>query len=264
MRIAVVGKGNVGGGLADLWERTGHGSRVWVEPAAMSARRCRPDRGAGRPPSRWPLDKVSGLDGRPCSTPRTSTAAPGRRPGSPSNAEYVKSVTGGPTAKAFSTQLRLPLRAGRRCPRAAEQPLGRVTTRPQASSAAQSRRRIRSGPPGRPDMAAAQEGLAGVALLHRAVRARPVRLPDGRTRTALTLRAEIDPSCNPTHRRKPRDAYRQGRTRRTAHPRGERPGAHRSPALPGRQPPQPRTDPRSSTTPSAWPSSRRCSTCRRC
>lgn len=25
MRIAVIGKGNVGGGLADLWERAGHG-----------------------------------------------------------------------------------------------------------------------------------------------------------------------------------------------------------------------------------------------
>jgi len=37
MKIAVVGRGNVGGGLADLWERAGHEVTRITSSAATSA-----------------------------------------------------------------------------------------------------------------------------------------------------------------------------------------------------------------------------------
>ena len=61
MKIAVVGKGNVGGGLADLWEKAGHDvQRIGTEggdvshpeavliaiPGAKSRTRSKPSRGS--------------------------------------------------------------------------------------------------------------------------------------------------------------------------------------------------------------------------
>jgi predicted dinucleotide-binding enzyme len=101
MQIAVVGKGNVGGGLADLWERAGHsverigqaGGDVASADVVLVA--------VPGPAIAAALDGVTGLDGKTVidATNLVGASPPG---GFGSNAEYVKSRTGGPTAKAFN------------------------------------------------------------------------------------------------------------------------------------------------------------------
>lgn len=101
MKIAVIGRGNVGGGLADLWENAGHElTRVGRDGGDVS--------GADAVLLAMPggaiaeaLDGVSGLDGK---TTIDATNLIGALPpqGFRSNAEFVKSRTGGPTAKSFN------------------------------------------------------------------------------------------------------------------------------------------------------------------
>jgi len=101
MKIAVVGKGNVGGGLADLWEKAGHdvtrigsdGGDVSDAEAVLLA-----VPGAAVP------DAVEGVQGIEGKTVLDATNLIGDDPpeGFASNAEYVKSRTNGPTAKAFN------------------------------------------------------------------------------------------------------------------------------------------------------------------
>jgi predicted dinucleotide-binding enzyme len=100
--IAVVGRGNVGGGLADLWERAGHevkrigrdGGDVADAEAVLLAVPGSDVASA--------LEKVGGLEGKTVidATNRYGGAVPPE--GFASNAEFVKSRTGGPTAKAFN------------------------------------------------------------------------------------------------------------------------------------------------------------------
>jgi len=102
MKIAVVGRGNVGGGLADLWEQASHqvkrigreGGDVWdaevvvvAVPGSMIAEA---------------LNNVQGIEGK---TVIDATNLVGTDPpeGFASNAEFVKSRTNGPTAKSFNT-----------------------------------------------------------------------------------------------------------------------------------------------------------------
>jgi predicted dinucleotide-binding enzyme len=101
MKIAVVGRGNVGGGLADLWEQASHQVKrigregdVWdaevvvvAVPGSMIAEA---------------LNNVQGIEGK---TVIDATNLVGTDPpeGFASNAEFVKSRTNGPTAKAFNT-----------------------------------------------------------------------------------------------------------------------------------------------------------------
>jgi len=101
MRIAVVGKGNVGGGLGDLWEKAGHevtrigrdGGDVSDAEAVLLA--------VPGPAVPDALDRVQGLEGK---TVIDATNLVGADPpdGFASNAEYVKSRTNGPTAKSFN------------------------------------------------------------------------------------------------------------------------------------------------------------------
>jgi predicted dinucleotide-binding enzyme len=101
MKIAVVGKGNVGGGLADLWEKAGHevtrigrdGGDVSDADAVLLAVPGRSVADA--------FDTVSGWEGK---TVVDATNLIGAQPpeGSSSNADYVKSRTNGPTAKSFN------------------------------------------------------------------------------------------------------------------------------------------------------------------
>ncbi|MET9241331.1 hypothetical protein [Nonomuraea sp. NPDC003709] len=103
MNITVIGRGNVGGGLADLWERAGHqvtrlgrgGGNVGTADAVLLAV---PGTAVG-----VALSSVVGLEGK--TVLDATNLYGGARPpaGFSSNAEYVQSVTGGPTAKAFST-----------------------------------------------------------------------------------------------------------------------------------------------------------------
>jgi 8-hydroxy-5-deazaflavin:NADPH oxidoreductase len=101
MKIAVLGRGSVGGGLADLWERAGHevtrigregGDIADVEAVVVAVP------GGAIPEA---LDNVQGIEGK---TVIDATNLIGADPpaGFSSNAEFVKSKTNGPTAKSFN------------------------------------------------------------------------------------------------------------------------------------------------------------------
>ncbi|MBV8216858.1 MAG: hypothetical protein JO325_00220 [Solirubrobacterales bacterium] len=104
MKIAVVGKGNVGGGLADLWEKAGHdvqrigreGGNVSDAEAVLIAIPGGQVAGAF-----GAFETVKGLEGK---TVIDATNLVGALPpdGFDSNAEFIKSKTGGPTAKSFN------------------------------------------------------------------------------------------------------------------------------------------------------------------
>lgn len=103
MNITVIGRGNIGGGLAGLWERAGHqvtrlgrdGGDAGATEAVLLAVPGTAVEAA--------LSAVAGLEGK--TVLDATNLYGGARPpaGFSSNAEYVRSVTGGPTAKAFST-----------------------------------------------------------------------------------------------------------------------------------------------------------------
>ncbi len=101
MKIAVVGKGNVGGGLADLWEGAGHqvtriGSQGGEIADAEAVLVAVPGGALAEA-----LGSVSGWEGK---TVIDATNLIGAEPpsGFASNAEFIKSKTGGPTAKSFN------------------------------------------------------------------------------------------------------------------------------------------------------------------
>jgi len=101
MKIAVVGRGNVGGGLADKWEQAGHEvTRIGKEGGDVSDAEAVlfAVPGAALPDA---LEKVQGLEGK---TVIDATNLIGSDPpsGFDSNAEFVKSKTNGPTAKSFN------------------------------------------------------------------------------------------------------------------------------------------------------------------
>jgi predicted dinucleotide-binding enzyme len=102
MKIAVVGRGNVGGGLADRWEAAGHevtrigkdGGDVSDVDAVLLA-----VPGAGIAEA---FETVAGWDGKTV-IDATNLFGDARPPGGfASNAEFVKSKTNGPTAKSFN------------------------------------------------------------------------------------------------------------------------------------------------------------------
>jgi predicted dinucleotide-binding enzyme len=101
MRITVVGRGNLGGGLADLWERAGHqvtrlgrdGGDVSDADAVLVA-----------VPGGAIADAFVRLRGVQGKTMIDATNLYNVTPpeGFASNAEFVKSKTNGPTAKSFN------------------------------------------------------------------------------------------------------------------------------------------------------------------
>jgi len=101
MRIAVVGRGNVGGGLANRWERAGHSvTRIGKEGGDVSdadAVLIAVPGGA----IEEALDKLSGLEGK-TAIDATNLFGASRPSGFESNAEFVKSRTNGPTAESFN------------------------------------------------------------------------------------------------------------------------------------------------------------------
>jgi 8-hydroxy-5-deazaflavin:NADPH oxidoreductase len=100
MNITVIGKGNVGGGLADRWEKARHTvNRIGREGGDASDA----DAVLVAVPSDQIADalgKVSGLDGKVVVD--ATNAFGGRNEQFPSLAHEVKSITGGPVAKAFN------------------------------------------------------------------------------------------------------------------------------------------------------------------
>ncbi len=101
MKITVYGRGNVGGGLADLWEQAGHhvtrlgreGGDVSEAEAVLVAI---PGGAVGEA-----LGKLRGLEGKTVidATNRFGVEPPA---GFASNAEFIKSRSRGPAAKAFN------------------------------------------------------------------------------------------------------------------------------------------------------------------
>ena len=101
MKIAVVGRGNVGGGLADHWERAGHDvTRLGKEGGDVSAADVVLVAVPGNAVADA-LDSVRGIEGK---TVIDATNLFGIEPpaGFGSNAEFVKSKTNGPTVKSFN------------------------------------------------------------------------------------------------------------------------------------------------------------------
>jgi 8-hydroxy-5-deazaflavin:NADPH oxidoreductase len=101
MRITTYGRGNVGGGLADLWEKAGHRvTRLGRDGGDVSDAEVVLLAVPGGVVSQA-MNKLRGLEGKTFmdATNRFGVEPP---PGFPSNAEFVKSRTNGPTAKAFN------------------------------------------------------------------------------------------------------------------------------------------------------------------
>ena len=101
MKIAVVGRGNVGGGLADRWERAGHEvTRIGSDGGDVSDAEVVLLAVPGGAVADA-LGSVQGIEGK---TVIDATNLIGAEPpsGFASNAEFVKSRTGGPTAKSFN------------------------------------------------------------------------------------------------------------------------------------------------------------------
>jgi predicted dinucleotide-binding enzyme len=102
MKITTIGRGNVGGGLGELWQRAGHevvelgrdGGDCSGSDAVLLA--------VPQTAIADALGSVSGLESVPVIDAINAIRAP-RPDGFNSLAEYVKSLTGGPVAKAFNT-----------------------------------------------------------------------------------------------------------------------------------------------------------------
>ncbi|WP_041840813.1 hypothetical protein [Actinoplanes friuliensis] len=102
MNITVIGRGTLGGGLADRWERSGHhvtrlgrgGGDAGASEVVLLAVPGDAVEAA--------LSSVVGIEGK--TVLDATNLYGGTKPpaGFASNAEYVRSVTGGPTAKTFN------------------------------------------------------------------------------------------------------------------------------------------------------------------
>jgi predicted dinucleotide-binding enzyme len=102
MKIATIGRGSIGGGLADLWEKAGHEvTRIGREGGDVAAAEVVLVAVPGAA-IKEALEGVSGLDGKTVIDATNLYGAATPPNGAASNAEYVKSVTGGPTAKAWN------------------------------------------------------------------------------------------------------------------------------------------------------------------
>ena len=100
MNIAVVGKGNVGGGLARLWQQAGHEVTAFGREGGDASAA---DVVVVAVPSGAIADAlagVSGIEGKPAID--TTNAFAGRNEDFESLAAKVKSIVGGPVAKAFN------------------------------------------------------------------------------------------------------------------------------------------------------------------
>src|SRR5436305_12704206 len=101
MKITVLGKGNVGGGLADKWERAGHEvTRIGRDGGdASDADVVLIAVPSGQLENAF--ENVSGLEGK--TVIDATNILRGERPdGAESLAAYVKSRTDGPVAKSFN------------------------------------------------------------------------------------------------------------------------------------------------------------------
>ena len=102
MKIAVIGRGNVGGGLAALWEQASHQvKRIGREGGDVSDAEAV----VVAVPGTMIAEALNGVHSMEGKTVIDATNLVGVDPpeGFSSNAEFVKSRTNGPTAKSFNT-----------------------------------------------------------------------------------------------------------------------------------------------------------------
>jgi 8-hydroxy-5-deazaflavin:NADPH oxidoreductase len=100
MNITVIGRGNVGGGLAKRWRAAGHDVQELGRDGGDASNAdvvltAVPSSEIGSA-----LGKVEGVQGKVVVD--ATNFFSGERPDSPSLAHHVKSITGGPVAKAFN------------------------------------------------------------------------------------------------------------------------------------------------------------------
>lgn len=101
MRVVTIGRGNVGGGLAELWRAAGHDV---VELGRDGGDASGSDAVLLSVPSAAIADALGSVTGIEAPVIDATNLVRGERPeGFASLAEYVKSLTGGPVAKAFNT-----------------------------------------------------------------------------------------------------------------------------------------------------------------
>jgi predicted dinucleotide-binding enzyme len=101
MKITLIGRGNVGGGLAGLWRTAGHDVEELGKDGGDASDA---DVVVVAVPGGSIAEALGGVTGLAGKTVVDTTNAVGGRPdGVESLAHQIKGVTGGPTAKAFNT-----------------------------------------------------------------------------------------------------------------------------------------------------------------
>jgi len=100
MNITTIGRGNIGGGLARLWERAGHSVTALGRDGGDASNADAVLVSVPSDSISEALGKVSGLEGKVAID--TANAFAGRNEQYESFAHEVKSQTGGPVAKAFN------------------------------------------------------------------------------------------------------------------------------------------------------------------
>lgn len=100
MRITVIGRGNVGGGLARLWRDAGHEVQELGRDGGDASEADALLVAVPGPEIANALGKVTGIEGK--LTIDATNAVRGRNEDFDSNAHEIKSIVGGPTAKSFN------------------------------------------------------------------------------------------------------------------------------------------------------------------
>ena len=100
MRIAVIGRGNVGGGLAKRWRDAGHDVQELGRDGGDASDADVLLVAVPSPQIADALGKVSGIEGK--LTIDATNAVRGRNEDFESNAHEIKAIVGGPTAKSFN------------------------------------------------------------------------------------------------------------------------------------------------------------------
>ncbi|HEY8723003.1 MAG TPA: hypothetical protein VIL92_03960 [Gaiellaceae bacterium] len=100
MKIATIGKGNIGGGLAKLWRAAGHDVTEFGKDGGDASDADVLLIAVPSGAIADALGKVSGIEGKPAID--ATNAYAGRNEAFESLAHEVKSIVGGPTAKSFN------------------------------------------------------------------------------------------------------------------------------------------------------------------
>jgi predicted dinucleotide-binding enzyme len=101
MKIATVGRGNIGGGLADKWEQAGHEVTRFGKDGGDASDADVVLVAVPGGAVADAMDTVAGLEGKTV-IDATNLFGVDPPPGFASNAEFIKSRTNGPTVKSFN------------------------------------------------------------------------------------------------------------------------------------------------------------------